>query len=148
MRNRHVAIAALALLGAVAASDAGLTANTDLIAQRLPRIEYRGGPFLRHLRIVTITFAADDAGVVTRLEQFGNTITRTSWWRAVTDGYCAKAGDCIGEGRPGVSVRLAYTLSSQVHAVEISALLRREARPVAWARSTQTPCWSCISRKA
>jgi hypothetical protein len=125
----HVLVTAV--LALVAASDAGSAVrapNADLIARRLPRIEYRGGPFLRHLRIVTVTFAADDAAVVKRLEQFGNTITRTSWWRAVTEGYCAKEGDCIGEGRPGRSVRLPETLPSHVHAVEISALLRTEAR--------------------
>jgi hypothetical protein len=102
--------------------------NGDLIAQRLPRVVYRGGPFLRHVRIVTITFSADDPGLVTRLQQFGNTITRTFWWRQVTEGYCAKDGDCIGEGQPGLSVRLTEALPAQVHAVEISALLRREAR--------------------
>jgi hypothetical protein len=121
---------ALALLAVLPASGEQLVpaANADLLAQRLPRIVYRGGPFLRHVRIVTITFSADDAALVTRLEQFGNTITRTSWWRAVTEGYCAKEDDCIGEGRPGLSVRLAETLPSQVHAVDLSALLRNEAR--------------------
>ena len=104
------------------------SSSGNLLAQRLPRVVYRGGPFLRHLRIVTITFSADDAGLVTRLEQFGKTITRTSWWRAVTEGYCAKEGDCIGEGQPGLSVRLTEALPSQVHAVEISALLRKEAK--------------------
>ena len=104
------------------------SSNGDLIAQRLPRVVYRGGPFVRRIRIVTITFATDDAGLVTRLEHFGNTITRTPWWRAVTEGYCAKAGDCIGEGQPGLSVRLTETLPSQVHAVEISARLRDGAK--------------------
>ncbi len=143
----HIALtAALALLAALTASGPGSAgnviapamfasseqpaagSNADLIAQRLPRVVYRGGPFLRHLRIVTITFSADDAGVVARLEQFGNTIARSPWWRAVTEGYCAKEGDCIGEGQPGLSVRLTEALPAQVHAVEISALLRREAR--------------------
>jgi hypothetical protein len=138
--------ASLVLLAALAASGSGAVSssmapamfasneqpapasNADLIAQRLPRVVYRGGPFLRHPRIVTITFSTDDAGLVARLEQFGNTITRTSWWRAVTEGYCAKEDDCIGEGQPGLSVRLTATLPAQVHAVEISALLRSEAR--------------------
>jgi hypothetical protein len=145
--HKHIVLtAALVLLAALAASGAGSVgrsmapaifasseqpapgSNADLLAQRLPRVVYRGGPFLRHLRIVTITFSTDDAGLVTRLEQFGNTIARTSWWRAITEGYCAKEGDCIGEGQPGLSVRLTETLPAQVHAVEISALLRTEAR--------------------
>ena len=131
MRQHVQVTATLALLAVIAASDAGSAdraSNADLIAQRLPRVEYRGGPFVRHVRIVTITFAADDAAVVKRLEQFGQTIARTSWWRAVTEGYCATEKDCIGEGRPGRSVRLAERLPAHVHAVEISALLRKEAR--------------------
>ena len=134
---------ALVVLALVAASRAGSAghlvapamspqsapaSNTELLAQRLPRVVYRGGPFLRHPRIVTITFAADDAGLVARLEQFGDTIARTAWWTAVTEGYCAKPGDCIGEGQPGRAVRLTETLPSQVHAVDLSALLRSEAR--------------------
>lgn len=99
-----------------------------LLAQHLPRMEYRGGPFMRHPRIVTITFRADDKALVSRLEQFGETITRTPWWRAVTEGYCAKDGDCIGEGQPGMAVRLDDQLAAEVHAVELSALLRRYAQ--------------------
>jgi len=26
---------------------------------------------------------------ISRVEQFGSTITRTRWWRTVADGYCA-----------------------------------------------------------
>lgn len=101
------------------------SSNGGVIAQHLPTLAYRGGPFLRHPRIVTVTFAGDDERLVTRLEQFGDTITRTTWWRAVSDGYCAADGDCIGEGRPGVAVRLRESLPADVHAVEISALLAR-----------------------
>jgi hypothetical protein len=95
------------------------------LAQRLPTLRYRGGPFLRHPRIVTITFAGDDEALVSRLERFGDSITRTAWWRAVVDGYCASEGDCIGEGRPGIAVRLRETLPAEVHAVDVSAILRR-----------------------
>jgi hypothetical protein len=91
-------------------------------------MEYRGGPFMRHPRIVTITFRADDKALVSRLEQFGETITRTPWWRALTEGYCAKDGDCIGEG-PGMAVRLDDQLAAEVHAVEISALVAGRGRP-------------------
>src|SRR5213594_2683145 len=74
--------------------------NGSLIARSLPRVVYRGGPFLRHPRIVTVTFKGDDPQLVSRLEQFGERITHTRWWREVTEGYCAN-GDCIGDGRPG-----------------------------------------------
>lgn len=99
-----------------------------LIAQRLPRVEYQGGPFLRHPRIVTITFKGDDPALVTRLEQFGDTITRTPWWRTVSESYCATEGDCVGEGQPGLAVRLDETLSAEVHAVEVAELLIRHAK--------------------
>ncbi len=104
------------------------TGADNLIARRLPRVVYRGGAFVRHLRIVTITFSGDDPALVARLERFGDTIARTAWWREVTDGYCAKEGDCVGDGRPGRAVRLTATLPPQIHAVDVSALLRREAR--------------------
>lgn len=104
------------------------TLNSDLLARHLPQVIYRGGLFLRHPRIVTVTFAGEDPGLASRLEQFGNAITLTPWWRAVTEGYCAKDGDCIGEGQPGFSVRLPETLASKVHAVDISALLRHHAQ--------------------
>ena len=103
------------------------TTNGELLAQRLPRVEYRSGPFVRRPRVVTITFAEDDPRLVSRLEQFSDIITRTPWWRAVVAGYCAKDDDCIGEGRSGLSVRLNETLPAEVHAVDISAILRRHA---------------------
>ncbi len=99
-----------------------------LLASRLPRVEYRGGLFLRKIRVVTITFAGDDPALVARLERFGDTIVRSPWWRDSVEGYCATAGDCIGAGRPGLAVRLDEQLPSRVHGVDISALLRREAR--------------------
>lgn len=101
--------------------------GAELLASRLPRVTYRGGLFLRHLRVVTITFAGDDAVLVARLEQFGDAVPRSPWWRASVDGYCAKAGDCIGDGRRGLAIHLAEALPARVHAVDLSALLRREA---------------------
>lgn len=99
----------------------------SLIARNLPRIEYRGGPFVRYPRVVTVTFAGDEPAFVARLEHFGETITNTPWWHAVTAGYCAPSGNCIGEGRPARAVRLVDTLPGEVHAVEVSALLRGHA---------------------
>ncbi len=102
--------------------------NGGFIAHHLPRIRYLGGPFLRHPRIVTVTFGGDDPEWVARLERFGETITRSSWWRTVSKGYCARTSDCIGDGRPGQAVRLDDLLAEEVRAVELSALLERHAR--------------------
>lgn len=102
-------------------------ASGALIARHLPRLEYRGGPFVRRPQIVTVTFAGDEPALVGRLEHFGEIITNTPWWRAVTAGYCMPSGECIGEGRPARAIRLADTLPGEVHAVEISALLRGHA---------------------
>jgi hypothetical protein len=101
--------------------------NGALLARHLPRVEYRGGPIVRRPRLVTITFAGDDPQVVSRLERFADTIARTPWWRAVVDGYCVRDGDCIGESRSSLPVRLDEKLPPDVHAVDISALLRRYA---------------------
>jgi hypothetical protein len=103
------------------------SADGGLIAARLPQIVYRGGPFLRNPRVVTVTFKGDDAGVVTRLETFGDTITRSAWWRTVVDSYCTDQGDCIGEGQPGAHARLEAALPPNVRDVEVEELLTREA---------------------
>ena len=122
--------------------------NGALIARYLPRVEYRGGAFVRRPRLVTITFAGDDPEVVARLERFADTITRTRWWRAVVAGYCASDGDCIGESRSSVPVRLNDTLPAEVHAVDISALLRRYASAGRLGPPTRSRCSSSISRAA
>lgn len=101
--------------------------GAELVASRLPRVTYRGGRFLRHLRVVTITFTGDDAALVARLERLGDTLPRSPWWRTSVDGYCASAGDCIGDGRPGLVLRVHEALPARVHGVDVSALLRREA---------------------
>jgi hypothetical protein len=102
--------------------------NGAFVAARLPRVAYLGGPFVRRPRIVSITFTGDDPGVVAAVERFGATIARTTWWRTVVDGYCASESDCVGEAQSAIAVRLDETLPGEVHAVEVSALLRREAR--------------------
>jgi hypothetical protein len=98
------------------------------VARSLPRVAYRGGPFVRHPRIVTISFEGDDPTLVSRLERFGDTITRSEWWRAVTAGYCTKGEGCIGKGRRGRHIRLAEALPAKVHDVEVGALLERRAK--------------------
>lgn len=110
---------------APAPSDA---ADGGLIARKLPRIEYRGGPFLRHPKIVTITFAMDDPKLVARVEQLGSTITRSAWWKTVTEGYCATEGDCIGEGSAAPPMRLAEPLGGEVRDTEIEATLMKLAK--------------------
>ena len=99
-----------------------------LLARKLPRIEYRGGPFLRHPKLVTITFAHDDPKLVLRLEQFGSAITRSNWWRMVSEGYCGKPGDCVGDGSAAHPVHLDETLPAEVRDSELDALLLRTAK--------------------
>jgi hypothetical protein len=97
----------------------------ELIARSLPRVTYRGGPYLRRPRVVTVTFAGDDPVLVSRLERFGSLITRTGWWREVTEGYCVRS-DCIRQGRPGAGVRLRSALPARVRDADIEMLLARE----------------------
>lgn len=104
------------------------TTDGSLIARSLPRVVYRGGLFLRRPRIVTITFIGDDPALVSRLERFGDTIIHTDWWRAVTEGYCAEPGDCVGEGQTGSHVRLAVKLPAAVRDADVEALLARELK--------------------
>lgn len=102
-------------------------AASSLIARNLPPVIYRGGPYLRRPRIVTITFKGDDTALVERLRQFGSQITRTRWWREVTAGYCGNAGDCVGSGRTGTHVRLDEVLPENVRDVDVESLLTRKA---------------------
>jgi hypothetical protein len=119
-----------AALGAAAPAAAQVTAEAGrlAIADRLPRIVYRGGPFLRRPSITTVTFAGDDTRIVDRLEAFGEMIVGSPWWRAATDGYCAGPGDCIGAGRAGRPVRLAARLPSRVRDVDVERMIMDEAR--------------------
>ena len=114
-------------LGAQQPTPSADVRNGRRLAERLPRLEYRGGPFVRRPRVITITFSGDDPRLVSRLEQFGHAITRSAWWRSTTDGYCATPDDCVGDGRSHVAVRLDEQLPDSVHAVDISAILRRHA---------------------
>lgn len=128
-RARDGAIVAAATPVATSAAPARLAATTpasgnELIARRLPRVAYRGGPFVRRPQLVTVTFAADDPAVVSTLEHFAASITRGDWWRTVA-AYCAASDDCIGEGRPGRSVRLDDVLPASMHAIDVERLLTR-----------------------
>lgn len=122
----------VALVGAaavVAAADRVMAPamNGELLAARLPRAGFLGGPFVRRPRIVTVTFAADDPAIAGRLRRFGATIARSSWWRDAVDGYCDTGGTCIEDAAGDRAVVLDDPLPADVHAVDVSALLRRHA---------------------
>lgn len=102
--------------------------EAGIIARRLPRTVYLGGPILRNPEITTVTFDGEAPSLVTRLETFGDIITRTSWWREVVDDYCLGPDDCIGDGRAGYHVRLDKKLPSEIRDLDIEHLLAEEAR--------------------
>jgi hypothetical protein len=103
-------------------------ADGGLLARKLPRIEYRGGPFLRNPRIVTITFTKDDPKLVARLEQFGTWITRSPWWHTVIEGYCAKPDECIGDGSAAPPLHLDDALPTEMRDSDVDGLLLRTAK--------------------
>lgn len=121
------------LLAAVAWSGGGEmaavgTPGSAAIGRALPRIEYQGGPYLSHPRIVTITFEGDGAETVARLRAFGGTITRSAWWHTATDGYCAPPAGCIGEGHDERHVQLAHVWPAAVRDVDVAGLLARNVK--------------------
>ncbi len=71
----------------------------------IPPVTYQGGNILASPRIVTITFEGDTQRA--SLEAFGDIITTTAWWDAVSGEYCDSRGSCIGHGRGGVYGRIA-----------------------------------------
>jgi hypothetical protein len=88
----------------------------------MPQVDYNGGRVLQNPKIVTITWASDDPTRVSRLQQFGDIITSTAWWTAVSSEYCQQPGNkpCIGPGTGGGHVVIqdppaadGYTDSSQ-----------------------------------
>ncbi|HEX7600831.1 MAG TPA: hypothetical protein VF316_04465, partial [Polyangiaceae bacterium] len=76
--------------------------------ERMPGLDYLGGALLTAPKIVTITFAGDDAQLVSRLTVFDDTITQTPWWTAATSEYCVQPANtpCIGPGQSGGHVVL------------------------------------------
>ncbi len=69
----------------------------------MPLVNYNGGPVLVNPKIVTVTWASDDATLVSRVQQFDDIITTTAWWTAVSSEYCEQPGNspCIGQGSNG-----------------------------------------------
>jgi hypothetical protein len=122
------AILALGLAAAPPASGDEARADRSPISDRLPRVAYQGGPFLRSPRIVTVTFEGDDPKVVEHLEALGAMIGQSDWWRDVSSGYCLGENDCIREGRADESLRLSRRLPAKVRDVDIEALLEEEAK--------------------
>ena len=96
-----------------------------LIGRSLPRIVDRGGPLLANPRVATVTFASDDPAVVERVERFDDTITQSSWWREVVDGYCPSPERCIGAGGAGKHIRLDDTLPAALDDDTLDKLLQR-----------------------
>jgi hypothetical protein len=123
-------IPALLAAGSAFASEdrPALGAGRALIARRIPRVVHRWGPVLWHPEITTVTFAGESANEAARLEAFGDHITRSRWWRAVTDGYCVAGAGCIGDGRRGGHVRLHDVLPAMVRDADLEMLLAAEAR--------------------
>lgn len=128
MRSRRWCCAAASFALSLGVPGAAAQDGRSLLAEHLPRVVHRGGPFLRRPMVTTVTFAGDDTERVSRLVAFGVEIVRSSWWREVTDGYCLGAGDCVGPGRAGRDVRLAQRLPSRIRDVDIEALLVEEAK--------------------
>src|SRR5256885_11590177 len=104
-RTASTTVLMLASLLGVASGEPARVGADGPIARGLPRIVHRGGAVLRHPEVTTVTFAAERPATARRLEAFGDFITRSPWWAAVTDGYCPSPGDCIGEGRARHHVR-------------------------------------------
>jgi hypothetical protein len=66
---------------------------------RMPIVDYNGGALLTSVKIITVSFAGDDAALITRLQELDDTITSTAWWAASTAEYCMQPnGPCIGPG--------------------------------------------------
>ncbi len=112
----HAAIEASADASDASVVDVGLDVPVDnWVAPeppyaRNPTVDYLGGHLLTSAKIVTVSFAGDDSNLITRLQDFDDTITSTAWWKASTAEYCElPKGPCIGPGSNGGHVVLSET---------------------------------------
>jgi hypothetical protein len=64
--------------------------------ESIPQIDYNGGPVLRHIRVVTVTFTGDAHR--DSLRAFDHFITSSGWWKGTAEGYCVDGGPCVGDG--------------------------------------------------
>ncbi len=93
----------------------------------LPPVTYNGGRLLLNPKVVTVTFDGDAQR--TLVEDFGDKITATAWWDAVSSEYCDASGKCIGHGTGGVYAHIAtapasnYTDSSQGGATSLQTYI-------------------------
>ncbi len=76
----------------------------------LPPVTYNGGNIIASPKIVTVTFDGDAQRAM--LEAFGDVITTTAWWDAVSSEYCDSRGSCIGHGSVGVHAHIAAAPAS------------------------------------
>jgi hypothetical protein len=88
-----------------------------------PSIVYAGGRFVRHPRLVTITWKGDDQALVSRLEAFGASIARGTWWTSVTKNLCARVGDCIGPGGDASSVQIDEPAPRSATLAELASMM-------------------------
>ncbi len=75
---------------------------------RMATVDYMGGALLTSAKIITVTFAGDDATVVKNVQDFDDGVTQTQWWTDATAEYCVQpqGGPCIGPGSGGGHVVL------------------------------------------
>jgi hypothetical protein len=99
--------------------------DAGLAAVKFPRVLYRGGAFLRNPRVITVTFKNEDPAIVTNLEKFSDTITKTPWWRTVVDSYCASANDCIGEGSSGGHLHVDEAVIGTVRDMKVEDVIEK-----------------------
>ncbi len=76
----------------------------------IPLLRYAHGNVLDAPKVVTVTFDNDTSRDF--LEGFGDSITGTAWWDAVSAGYCDDRAKCVGHGAGAGHVRTASPGSS------------------------------------
>lgn len=74
-----------------------------------PELDYGGGGVLAATRVVSVFFAGEKS--VAQLTNFGEQLTHSPWWQAVTGGWCTPEGTCVGEGGPSAVVQLPFAAS-------------------------------------
>jgi hypothetical protein len=80
---------------------------------RSPVFDYLGGHLLTSAKIVTVSFAGDDANLIGRLQELDDNVTESAWWAASTSEYCElPTGPCIGPGSSGGHVVLNETAAA------------------------------------
>ncbi|MEO6420833.1 MAG: hypothetical protein ABIP39_15580 [Polyangiaceae bacterium] len=81
------------------APDQPLNPNYPAPHAAMPTMDYNGGRILKSIHIVTVTFGDDP--LASTLNDFGDTITSSTWWSTISTDYCDKSGACVGPGTGG-----------------------------------------------